>query len=56
MGWYSLPNMIPCISMADISNPICSDEEDQIIYCSGRTKPLPTTLHQIDLPDECIEA
>ena len=39
-----------------MSNHICFDDEDEIIYCRVTKMTLPAALSHTDLPDEYIEA
>jgi len=57
MGWYYMatietyskppvepvPDMISHVSKADMSNTVYFDEKDEIIYFSGRKKPIQKT-------------
>ena len=46
---------IPRFSKAEMSNPICFVGEHEIIPYSARTKPLPPSLPQHDLPNKYFE-
>jgi hypothetical protein len=48
--------IIPRISKSEMSNPICPEEEDEIIPYIGADKPPPPALLQPDLPAEYFEA
>lgn len=47
---------IPRISKAEMSNPVCSEEEDEIIPYVGPEKPLPPDMPPHNLPDAYTEA
>ena len=51
---HQVTDTIPRISKSEMSNPICFDEEDEIIPYSATEKPLPPHMPAVDLPEEYL--
>ena len=49
---HQVTDTIPRISKSEMSNPICFDEEDEIIPYSATEKPLPPHMPAVDPPEE----